>query len=470
MPKKKRFLVLEIADNIVKVAMTENFNGRTVITNISNLPGEEGEIGQRIKKLKGYRRYRKNTIILIPPKKVTIRYLELPSRDRLELKEMINFQLPRYLPYALSDIIFDFRIVEETKEGYAKVMVVCIQLQALKDILKKVPYLEDSLYGVFLSGETGIDILPVSVKNKKEVQALVDISFEEVTLSVFNLSGFLFARSLNSAFFNRQENWPKGLEEIERTFMAFSRDFGGRKIESMVITGAKASTRTFYHFLKEHSSQAIELFNPFEHIQLPKDIENRVSGETNLSFQAVIGAGMERVERRINLIPPEILSRKKRQFKKRSRFVILLLVMIIAGQLAFTIYNEIAKRKVYLTRLLDEIKVTQSKAREIEDRQKKTGLIKAQLDMEGSVLEILREVYQIMPAGISLNSFIFEKGNSLSLRGTARTMSEVFSLIPLLEKSPYFEKVLSEGTKMRKIKGEEAADFQIRALLKKNKK
>ena len=469
MSKKKRFLVLEMEGDFVKAGLLEYSNGSVVITDLAVLPRKELNAGN-IKKMKGFRWHRKNTIILIPPKKVIIRYLELPSRDRRELKEMINFQLPRYLPANLSDFIYDFRIVEEKKEGYTKVMVVCIQVPVLKEILDMAPYLEDSLYGVFLSGETGVDFLRFSQKDKKEVQALVDISGEEVILSIFDPSGLLFMRSLNPAFFNHEENYSRGWEELERTFMGFSREFVEKKIKSVTITGTKAYAPSFYRFIKERNPQPMELFDPFAHVQLHREAEKKVSGELKISFQAIIGAGMEPAESRMNLILPGILSKKEKQLRKKNRLVMVSLTTIIAGQLFFMGHREIAKKKAYLTRLLDEIKIIRPRARGLEDRQKKTELIKGQLEAEGSALEIVREIYHIMPPGISINILIFEKANSLSLRGTARSMSEVFNLIPLLEKCPYFEKVVSEGTKMRKIKGEEAADFQLKAYFKKTKK
>ena len=161
------------------------------------------------------------------------------------------------------------------------------------------------------------------------------------------------------------------------------------------------------------------------------------------------------------------MSKKERQLKKRSRLYTLLLAIVIIFQISFILYKKIDKGNVYLNHLRNEIRKTESKAKSIENKEKKASLIKAQLDTEGSSLDILREVYRIIPQNISINILIFEKDNCLNIRATARTMADVFNLIPRLEKSPYFAKVISGGTKMRKLKGEVVADFQIRALLKK---
>jgi len=456
--KDKRFLVFEIEEGLIKAAFIENFTGNIIVKDLSIFSRNEKEKPARIKS--------KNTIVLVPPKKGMIRYLDLPSLERAELKDMINFQLPRYLPYNFGDIIFDFKVVQEKKEGYAKVMVVCIQKELFNEILGIIPNLEDSLYGVFLCGEVGIDLLRASQKDKKGVQALVDISSEEVILSIFDSTGILFMRSLNTAFFIRESEWPKGFEELERTFISFSREFSENKIESIVITGAKTYPSNFHNFLKEHSRYPVELFNPFDHVQCEKVRTEKLN---NFSFNAIIGAGMATERRRINLIPQGFLSKKEKRLRKSANLYVLLLAIIIIFQLSFILYRGIAKKKTYLNYLRAQIRKTEPKAKVIEDKERKTLLIKAQLDMEGSSLDVVREVYHIISPNISINILIFEKNKSLSIRGTARTMAEVFNLIPQLEKSPYFVRVISEGTKMRKLKGDVVADFQIRALFKKSK-
>ncbi len=466
MRKKRTFLVLEIEDELIKAGLIENFGDNISVKDISSFSKDKKTIEAEIKRLKVHRWHRTSTIVLVSPKKAMIRYMELPSSDRRELKDMINFQLPRYLPYNFSDIIFDFRIVEKKKEGYCKVMVVCIQKQFFKEILEIMPDLEDSLYGIFLCGEAGAGLLNASKRSKKDIEALVSISSEEVVLSIFDTSGVIFMRYLNAAFFIREKEWPKGFEELEKSFIAFGREFSEKKIDSIVITGANSYRSNFYNFLKEQSNHPVELFNPFDHVRCEKLIMGKFN---NFSFHDIIGAGVSPEKGHINLIPPEFLSKKERLLKKAKRLHILFLAMIIILQLSFILYKEIDKKKAYLNYLSAEIKKTEPKARAIEDKEKKTSLIKAQLDMEGSSLDVLREVYSIISPNISINVLIFEKGNSLRIRGTARTMAEVFDLIPKLEKSPYFNRVISEGTKMRKIKGEVAADFQMRALLKRGK-
>ncbi|MBL7170989.1 MAG: PilN domain-containing protein [Candidatus Omnitrophica bacterium] len=471
MSRNKKFLVLEIEDTLIKGAFIETLRGDISVKDIFSFARNKKEIKTAIKKLRGYRSHKKNTIVLIPSKKGMIRYLELPSCSEAELKDMINFQLPRYLPYSFNDIIFGFKVVQKKKEGYAKVMVACIQKKLFNDILKITHTLMDSLYGVFLCGEVGVDALPVRGLALGEaiplgitgIEALVDISSEEVSLSIFDSSGPLFMRSLNIAFFICEKDWPKGLEELEKTFIAFGREFDGRGIDSIVITGAKAYAPNFYNFLKEQSAKPVNLFNPFDHVRCQEAIKEKFD---NFSFHAVIGAAVDVEKKRINLISKETLSGKETRLKKRSRIHILLLVMIIIFQLSFILYKEIAKKTRYLSCLRSEIKKIRVKARAIEDKEKRASLIKTQLDTEGFSLDVLREVYRIIPANISINILIFEKDNSLSIRGTARTMAEVFKLIPLLEKSLYFDRVISKGTKMRKLKGSVVADFQIRAVLK----
>lgn len=460
MYRDRYFLALEIEDEFIKAGLIRNSRGNIVVNNITIFQKGKKDIEEVIKSLKKFRRYRKNIVILIPPRKGMIRYLELPSHNYDELRAMIEFQLPRYLPYNFGDIVFDFRIVERKTQGFSKVMVACIRRQFFKEILDTLPYVEKGLYGVFLCGEVGVDLLIYSRRGRVDTSALVDISSEGCVLSIFDSSGVLFMRSLNATSFTGEKDWHMGFEELERSFIAFGREFSERKIESIILTGSLEYASRFYNYLKDHVQYPVELFNPFEAAQCQSVIKKF----NDISFHAVIGSGVEK--KRMNMVPPEFLSKKKSILKKRARFHTAAMVVVIVFEISFIIYKEMDRKKTYLDCIRTEIRKTEPRAREIEEKEKRVSLIKEQLDTEGSALDILREIYRIIPPNISINILIFEKNNSVSIRGTSTTMAEVFNLIPQLEKSPYFEKVISEGTKMRKVKGRVIADFQIKALFK----
>ena len=79
---------------------------------------------------------------------------------------------------------------------------------------------------------------------------------------------------------------------------------------------------------------------------------------------------------------------------------------------------------------------------------------------------MIRELYTILPEDISLTIFEFEDKSRVLLRGTAKELSRVFSLLPVLEKSQYFENVKINFATKRTFQKKEFADFEIICALR----
>ncbi len=70
-------------------------------------------------------------------------------------------------------------------------------------------------------------------------------------------------------------------------------------------------------------------------------------------------------------------------------------------------------------------------------------------DRSHSALECLRVVAEVLPRGTDLTSFIYRKGNTLTLRGDAEVADTVYGFIQALEQTNVFPEVKSEGVSTR---------------------
>ena len=89
------------------------------------------------------------------------------------------------------------------------------------------------------------------------------------------------------------------------------------------------------------------------------------------------------------------------------------------------------------------------------------NIIKKQLDMRGTSVDVIRELYRLIPANISLTIFDFEENKSCTLRGTSDELSNVFAFITILENSQYFENVTVRYATKRAVKRKTLTDFEI---------
>jgi Tfp pilus assembly protein PilN len=82
-------------------------------------------------------------------------------------------------------------------------------------------------------------------------------------------------------------------------------------------------------------------------------------------------------------------------------------------------------------------------------------------DRSASPLECLRAVSIALPPGVTMNSFVYVKGQDLKIRGEAREAQAVYDFVSALEDSELFPAVHNDGVNTRA--GQTA--FQLTAFL-----
>jgi Tfp pilus assembly protein PilN len=76
-------------------------------------------------------------------------------------------------------------------------------------------------------------------------------------------------------------------------------------------------------------------------------------------------------------------------------------------------------------------------------------------------LEIIHELYRLIPQEIYLNGITLDSGGNLSVVGVSESMSKVFALVTALEDSPFFEGVKTKSTASKKVGGKDMATFEL---------
>ncbi|MDD2654815.1 MAG: PilN domain-containing protein, partial [Candidatus Omnitrophica bacterium] len=100
-------------------------------------------------------------------------------------------------------------------------------------------------------------------------------------------------------------------------------------------------------------------------------------------------------------------------------------------------------------------------ARKVEDTTKKMELIRDQLDYSNSGIDVIYELYNILPSSMSLNVFNLDEKGDLTLQGVSNQMSDIFSFQSKLEKSKNFKNVEVKYASKRMTSQGEVTDFRI---------
>ena len=111
--------------------------------------------------------------------------------------------------------------------------------------------------------------------------------------------------------------------------------------------------------------------------------------------------------------------------------------------------------------LKQKIAKIKNDADEVEKMHMRIDLIEKRLDAKGASINILNEIYRLIPREIYLTNIDIEERNRAILRGRAFAMSGVFKFVATLENSPYFENVKTTYTTTRKEEDTEYAEFEV---------
>jgi general secretion pathway protein L len=171
----------------------------------------------------------------------------------------------------------------------------------------------------------------------------------------------------------------------------------------------------------------------------------------------------------LNLLPFE-MRKKVRQIGKPLLVILTSLAVILSitwGIGVFTHYsNELNAINAEIKKRKPEVEVVDKLQKQQEELRKEIAELEKIKAEEVSKNEMLRELTQVLPAAVWIWNFKYN-GKEVDISGFADSASD---LIPLIDKSPIFEKVEFSApvTKERMVRGTESKEkerFKIKARL-----
>ena len=122
----------------------------------------------------------------------------------------------------------------------------------------------------------------------------------------------------------------------------------------------------------------------------------------------------------------------------------------------FTVLNV---RRARLADLAARVDAVEKPAAEVRRLRAKVEDFAAYADRSRSALECLRATSEALPGGVELNSFIYRKGASLTLRGEADDSERIYEFTKGLDGSGVFDDVKSDGISMKQGQGGGATKY-----------
>jgi len=223
--------------------------------------------------------------------------------------------------------------------------------------------------------------------------------------------------------------------------------------------------------LKEGLQEAYQIpvytLTPLQAFSYDKDFDLtslRESGE--LSLLASLGFLLAGSSLKMNLIPAEILKKKRSSVRRRIlvRFWGMLLIAVVLGSCAGGIH--IYHDSITLSRLTKKMEEPRTRVHQAEQTIQSWRFIKDRMGHRIFMAEIMEQLYHLTPGEISFHSLYIDGEGGLTIQGIADTAGLVNDFQNRLVNSESFKDVQLEYATQRKRFHQEYIDFKITGHLK----
>jgi Tfp pilus assembly protein PilN len=384
--------------------------------------------------------------IAIPREKVIIRFLRLPAAAQENLRQVLEYEATKYVPFDAKEICFDYRLVGQGKE--------------FLDVIVLFAKREEINFYLSLMKKMGIQPLSIQIP------------------SVAALNLFLYNRGEKEDPFSvlldvTEPSYEMNLvyrgEWKESFLLPLSSDPGKERILNSLQRGGMQgdwiSQSTFFPYGIETGGKGLPLWEkdlPPERVSFPpldridcreeRSKIRAIYASTGIALKGLIPTPMD-----LNLLPLDLRKRVK-EIGKFLFPIFLVLALILSLTWGWGVFR---RHQDELTILREEVRKRKPEVEIVENlRRQREELLREISDLEKiradevSKVEILKELTQILPPTVWIWNFKIT-GKEIEISGFADSASD---LIPRLDRSPLFERVefLAPVTKEReKRTGEE---------------
>jgi type IV pilus assembly protein PilM len=473
----RELIGIDLSTNNLKIAHVKIYPNKRELVEVlnRNLGGlSDDDIAKTIQdSIKELKIKKPIVAITIPAHLVITKNIEVPSVNDKEIREIINLQAGRHTPYSREEIIIDYIAIGTYKQNYTKILLLIVTNSVIKKQFLVLDKAGVEIERVLLAQE-GIAYLTTKIFKLDSLPSPVSIinideGFTDFTI-VFRAKP-IFIRSIpigrQHLMAEAEKFQTKFAVEIKKSMEAYQAENIEKNPNMLILTGALEELGSLESVLNEAMHLPVRLMPYLTNILSTDKAVSVVQSTKNLSFFGVIAPLWAFPEAKVNLIPEEI--KLKMALQRRSKDLIKsgILFLVILVLIFLTLISNIYFKSAYLKNLNAQYQSLTKDAKKLDEDSQKNSLIRSYLANRGISLKVLTELHEIAPLYLELNDIRFDKEGKFTIRGTAESMSTVFSFVDALEKSKYFKEVKTKYTTRRQEGKKDVTDFEINSLLKK---
>jgi general secretion pathway protein L len=399
---------------------------------------------------------RERVSIAVPREKVIARFIRLPIAAKENLRKVLEYEMPKYTPFEKGEIYFDYCLLKEERNWLHLFAVFArkADIDPYVSLLKKMGIQPISIQ------IPSVAALNLFFYNKGggegETSVLVDIA--EPFLEMNLIQGKDWRESLHL---------PLPKNEKEAKILSTFKRSGGYPLEnSTFFVYGLGADETILTSLKETNQLKAVLLPPMDRIQGERERSksNRIYASIGVPLLGFISPRVD-----LNLLPLE-MRKKARQIGKPLLIILTSLALFFGltwGAGVFMHYRKVREAvNAEITKRRPAVEALEKLQKQRDEYRKEIAELDQIRSGEISKGEVLEELTRLLPDTTWIWNLKYN-GKEIELSGFADSASD---LIPLLDRSPLFEKVefLAPVTKEMQMRGDgnkEKERFKIKAKI-----
>ena len=412
-------------------------------------------------------------ITVISSQVVITKNIEVPSVNPQEIKEIISLQAGRHTPYSREEVIVDHIDIGVYKKNYTKILMVIINSKIVKKQLeilekaglkiKKVVFAPEGL--AWASGRI------LRLESHSAPVGFIHIDSDFTDFNVILKGRVIFVRSIpigrQHLVSDNEKSLVKFSDEVRKSLEAYQNEDIERNVERLFISGAVDGVADFENILGEAFHLPVKVVSYEKNITAFPAVQDFIAQEKNYSLFSLICGLLAGDEAKVNLIPEELKLKQSLEQRGKDLAIVGMLSLIVFALFFFILLTRIYFKSAYLDVLNDKYRSLNKDTLKLEKELVGISTMRKYFSSQGSLLEVVRELSQIIPEDLEFSDIRVDEQGKLSTKGTALSMSTVFSFVDGMAKSKYFKEVKTKYTTKRKEEGRDIVDFEINCLLKK---
>ncbi|MFH1593561.1 MAG: pilus assembly protein PilM [Candidatus Omnitrophota bacterium] len=408
-------------------------------------------------------------ITVVSSDSIITKNIEIPSTEAKEIREIINLQASRHTPYSRDEIIVDYISIGSFKHSYTKVLLIIVTRNIVKrqfEILHKAGFrlgrvllaAEGLSWSIGKLSKLKTDSAPISV-------AHIDGHYTDFTVVFQNKTIFVRNIPIGIHEIVKEERYrERFIEELKGSLEAYHSENVEKAPSALILTGAVDEVGGLVEPISKAVNMSTQVVNYVKNLQFSDKAFKIASKTRDLSYLNVIAPLLAFEESKVDLIPDEIKMRRALEERGRDLVKVGVLILMVFASVFSMLISDIFLKDALLKTIRKKYESIGLEARELEKNFTKIALIKKYLCNRGRSLEVLAELFNVIPMDLELNNIRFDSDGNVSLKGTAGSMSTVFSFVNDMERSEVFKEVETKHTTKRKDGKRDVTDFELRCF------